>query len=179
MSRSEELKPFSYAVLALVGEGGAGAHDIVRMMRVGRQYWTTSESHFYAEPKRLAKLGYLDSEVVPGRTRERTHYTLTDRGREALRAWAREPSAFPRIQSEPVVRLLGGDIVADDAALLASLGALRAELDEMETALEKGEEVAETLPHRARYLHLVHGFGRKLVQAHRDWLDEVERELGE
>jgi PadR family transcriptional regulator AphA len=174
---SDALRPFSYAILALVGEGGAGPHDLVRMMRTGRQYWTTSESHYYAEPKRLAKLGYLEAETGPGRTRQRTHYTLTDRGREALRAWAREPAPFPRIQSQAVVRLVAGDIVADDAALAASLSALRDELDEIESGLDEAEAAAETLPHRARYLRLVHGLGRALVHAHRDWLDDVEREL--
>jgi PadR family transcriptional regulator AphA len=176
---SDQLNPFSFTILALVGEGGAGPHDIVRMMRRGsRQYWTTSESHFYAEPKRLAKLGYLTAESGPGRTRERTHYMLTDAGREALRAWAREPTPFPRIQSEAVVRLVAGDIVGDDAALVASLAAMRRELDDIDAGLDDAEAVAQTLPHRARYLRLVHRFGRTLTQAHRDWLDEVERELG-
>ena len=27
------LTPFSYVILILVGEGGAGPHDLVRMMR--------------------------------------------------------------------------------------------------------------------------------------------------
>src|SRR5262245_35658577 len=176
---SDQLNPFSYTILALVGEGGAGPHDIVRMMRRGsKQYWTTSESHFYAEPKRLAKLGYLTAERGPGRTRERTHYMLTDTGRQALRAWAREPTPFPRIQSEAIVRLVAGDIVADDDALVASLSAMRRELDEIDAGLDDAEAVAGTLPHRARYLRLVHRFGRTLTRAHRDWLDEVERELG-
>lgn len=176
---SDRLNPFSYVILALVGEGGAGPHDLVRMSRAGaKQYWSTSESHFYAEPKRLEKLGYLVSERAPGRTRERTHYRLTERGREALREWAREPCPFPRIQSEAIVRLVAGDIVADDAALLSSLTAMRAELDEIDQSLEAGLAAAEALPHRTRYLLLVVDFGRRLVQMHREWLAEVERELG-
>jgi DNA-binding PadR family transcriptional regulator len=175
----DALNPFSYVILALVGEGGAGPHDIVRMMRRGsRQYWTTSDSHFYAEPKRLAKLGYLTAESGPGRTRRRTHYKLTDLGREALRAWAGEATPFPRIQSEAVVRLVAADILADDAALTASLTAMRRELDELDARLDEAEAAAELLPHRTRYLRLVHRFGRRLVQTHREWLDDVESELG-
>jgi DNA-binding PadR family transcriptional regulator len=177
MSR-DELTPFSYVILALVGDGGAGPHDLVQMSRRGsKQYWVAAESHYYAEPKRLAKLGYLTAHRAPGRTRERTHYRLTDRGREALRAWATEPSPFPRVQSEAIVRLLSGDIVADDATLVAGLVAMRAELDEIDRNLDAGEPVIPTLPHRERYLRLVHRFGRELVQMHRAWLDEVEREL--
>ena len=47
--------------------------------------------------RRLAKLGYLTAEKQPGRTRERTHYRLTDQGREALQTWLAKPAAMPRI----------------------------------------------------------------------------------
>src|SRR5438045_2619997 len=100
MSSDGKLTPFSYVVLALVGRGGAGPHDIVRMMREGTFFWTTSESHFYAEPKRLARLGYLTATKQPGRTHQRTHYRLTARGRKALTAWLSQPAAMPRVQNE-------------------------------------------------------------------------------
>ena len=70
-----KLTPFSYAVLVLVGEGGAGAHDLVRMMREGQYvFWAAATSQWYAEPKRLAELGLLHAERTPGRTHDRTHY---------------------------------------------------------------------------------------------------------
>ncbi|MBW3592596.1 MAG: PadR family transcriptional regulator [Actinobacteria bacterium] len=175
---TSDLSPFSYAVLGLVGDGGAAPHDIVRMMRQGRPYWTTSPSHYYAEPKRLEKLGYLAARKEPGRTRERTHYTLTDTGREALREWLARPSRFPRIQNEAAVRVMAGDLV-DDAALVASLTAMRGEIDEMQSSLERAEEIAATLPHRERYLRLLHRLGHRLLAAHRDWIAELEAELGE
>jgi PadR family transcriptional regulator, regulatory protein AphA len=172
-----KLTPFSYAVLTLVGEGGAGPHDLVQMMRRGRIYWAASPSQWYAEPKRLERLGYLRSRKAPGRTRERTHYELTDAGRAALREWATTPAPFPRIQNEPIVRVLATDLVGA-AATLEGLGALRAELDELDAALTEADEVAGSLPRRERYLRLNHRLARRLVDAHRDWLDEVERELG-
>ena len=174
---SPELKPFSFAVLALVGEGGAGPHDLVRMMRQGRLYWSSAESQWYAEPKRLEQLGYLTSRKEPGQTRERTVYLLTDAGRDALRTWISEPSALPRIQSEAIVRMLAGDLAESDEALLASLQAMRDDIADVTARLEVGEAVAATLPHRERYLRLVHQLGRGLLRAHEEWLDSVEREL--
>src|SRR5580765_846080 len=170
MSRAE-LTSFSYTVLVLVGSGGAGPHDLVRMARQGRVYWESAESQWYAEPKRLERLGYLSSRKEPGRTRERTHYVLTDRGREALRAWMEEPATWPRLQLEPVVRLLAADLVGEEP-VLESLRGLRAEIDELERRVDVADEVAATLPHRARYLRLAHGLARRLLHAHRDWLDE-------
>jgi PadR family transcriptional regulator AphA len=176
MSRSE-LTPFSYAVLTLVGQGGAGPHDIVRMMRQGRVYWTAAESHYYAEPKRLERLGYLTSRKEPGKTRERTHYMLTDKGRKALQAWIAEPSTLPRIQHEAIVKLLAADLVSDEV-VLRSLQAMRADIADASARLDVADAVVGTLPHRERYLRLVHRLGRELLETHLRWLDEVERELG-
>ena len=56
---NRELSLFSYEILGLVGPGGAGAHDLLRMAQHGRILDWAGESQYYVEPKRLAKLGYL------------------------------------------------------------------------------------------------------------------------
>lgn len=176
---SERLNPLSYVVLALIGEGGASPHDLVDMTRRGaRLYWAAAPSKIYAEPKRLERLGYVSSRREPGRTGERSWYTLTDAGRQALRAWVAEPSRFPRIYHDGAVRLVAAQ-PADDELLLESFAALRAELRELKSRLEEGERVAQSVPHRQRNLALVHSLGRKLLAAHEEWLDEVESELGQ
>ena len=164
-------------MLALVGEGGAGPHDLARMMsKQGGLYWSAAESQWYAEPKRLEQLGYLGSRKQPGKTKERTHYQLTRRGRTALRRWLAEPSGLPRIQSEAILRVLAADL-GDEGDVLASLANLRAEIAAQRAAIGAAEELAATLPHRERYLKLVHRLGRLMLDAHEQWLDEVEREL--
>lgn len=173
---NRDLTLFSYAILALIGEGGAGAHDLVASMRRGRAYWSASPRHFYSEPKRLAGLGYLDTRTEPGITRERTVYSLTASGRESLKAWIAEPSPFPRIQNEALVRLVAGYLVAD-GVLLESLRGLRADTARVAAEIEEAERFASSLPERARYLGLVHSLGRRLVATVDDWLDEAEREL--
>lgn len=172
----DTLSPFSYVVMTLVGRGGASAHDIVQMMRRGRPYWAAAESHYYGEPKRLATLGYLDVETAPGRTTQRRVYTLTPRGEEALRAWIAQPSEFPRIQSEAVVRMLAGEF-ADDGALLDSLLAMRADLDAIAADLRVSLDHSDSLPHRERAIRLVSDLGLRIVAAHAQWLDLVEAEL--
>ena len=173
---SSDLTQFSYAVLVLVGRNGAGPHDLVRMARQGRIYGDFAESQWYAEPKRLAQLGYLESRKEPGKTRPRTHYTLTEQGLEALRRWMKEPSGFSRVQLEPAWRLLAADLVGD-AAVLESLEGLREEIAELRARLDVAEAVAATIPHRERDLRLNHALARRIVDAHEDWLSEVEREL--
>ncbi len=101
---------------------------------------------------------------------------LTDQGREALKAWLATPTRFPRIHNEAVVRLLGCEY-ADRGELLASLGALRHDLDELDEALRAADVREQGFPHRAGVLRLNRRLAQRIVDAHRQWLDEVEAEL--
>ena len=176
---SERLNPLSYVVLTLIGREGASPHDLVDMTRRGaRLYWAAAPSKIYAEPKRLERLGYVASRRERGRTRERTWYTLTDAGLSALRAWVSSPAGFPRLYHDAAVRLLAGDVAAD-ADVLGSLLGVRDELAELSSLLDEAERVAGSIPHRERNLRLVHSLGRRLVAAHEEWLDEVERTLAQ
>jgi PadR family transcriptional regulator AphA len=171
-----KLTAFSYRVLTLVGRGGAGPHDLVRMAHRGRIYAYDAPSQYYAEVKRLERLGYLSARREPGKTRERTHYTLTDKGLDALRDWVPKPTPFPRIASEGVTRVLAADLVGDEP-VRESISALRAEIADLSTRLDETEAVAETLPHRRKYVLLNLRLARRLLEAHLEWVDEVEREL--
>jgi DNA-binding PadR family transcriptional regulator len=176
---SRELTPLSYVVLALVGRDGAAPHDLVRMARGGqRLYYAGAASKIYEQPKRLERLGYLRSEKRPGKTRERTYYTLTDEGLAALREWLARPSTFPRIQSEAVARVLASDLAEDQRAVAESIRALRGEIAELSGYIDEDERREASIPHRERQLELVRSLGRRVLQAHLDWIDEVERALG-
>lgn len=176
---SDTLTPFSHVILVLVGEAGAGAHDVRRMAeRGGRLYWAAAPSQYYAEPKRLAKLGYLDAHEEPGRTHARTRYTLTDRGRAALRDWMSTPMPFPRIQNEAAVRLLVADL-AEPAMIRERLEGLRAELDELDGLIGEAESIAPDLPHRERWLLINHRLSRRIIDAYRQWIAEAEAALEE
>ena len=176
---SSKLTPLSYVVLALVGRNGAGPHDLVRMTRGGQSlYYAGAASKVYEQPRRLERLGYLRSEKRPGKTRERTHYTLTNKGLDALREWLARPSSFPRIQSEVAARILASDLALDEGAVVKSVQALRPEIAELTAGIERDERRALTIPHRERQLRLVRSLGKKLLNAHLEWIDEVERELG-
>ena len=174
---SDRLNPFSYVILTLVGRGGAGPHDLRRNAETGRMFWEAAPSQWYAEPKRLAGLGYLNAEKRPGRTRERTHYTLTAKGREALAEWVRTPAPLPRIQNEPIVRFLAADLVPP-GDLLEGLEALRGEVEEQLALLEEApERWKETAPHRVEVLTLNVAWARKALRLQLEWLDAAERLL--
>ena len=173
---SDELSLFSYEILGLVGSGGASAHDLLRMSRRGRILDWAGESQYYTEPKRLARLGYLEARREPGKTRERTVYTLTERGLEALRAYGATPVELTPLKSEPLLRLLLADLVGEPTTR-ESLVTLREDIVDVLARLDENEESAAALPHRSKYLLMTTRFLRRYVELHCDLVDEVEREF--
>jgi DNA-binding PadR family transcriptional regulator len=171
MSRPE-LTVFSYEVMGLVGRDGAGPHDLLRMARRGRILDWAGESQYYVEPKRLAKLGYLEARSEPGKTRARTVYTLTDKGLQALREYAATPVKITPLKSEPMLRLLIADLVGDEVTR-ESMATLRADIEDIRARLQESAAEAEGLPHRARYLLLVNEFLRRYVELHEQLLDDL------
>jgi DNA-binding PadR family transcriptional regulator len=174
---SKELSLFSYEILGLVGRQGAAPHDLLRLAKRGRYFAWAGESQYYTEPKRLAKLGYLEARKEPGKTRERTVYTLTDKGLQALREHARTPARFTPLKSDFLQRLLIADLVGE-AVTRKSMAAVRDDIADIQWRLDDAERTAKALPHREKYLRLVIAFMRRLLDLHLELVDKVERELG-
>jgi PadR family transcriptional regulator, regulatory protein AphA len=173
---SDDLTLFSYEILGLVGRGGAGPHELRQLVRKGRFLAWAGESQYYVEPKRLANLGYLEARKEPGKTRDRTVYTLTEKGIDALREWGRTPLRLTPLKSEAALRLLAADIVGE-AATRESMESLRDDLDDLRARLEEMRASAKRLPHREKYLLLVIAFLERVLAAHERLADDVEREL--
>jgi PadR family transcriptional regulator, regulatory protein AphA len=173
---SDDLTLFSYEILGLVGRGGAGPHELRQLVRKGRFLAWAGESQYYVEPKRLANLGYLEARKEPGKTRDRTVYTLTEKGIDALREWGRTPLRLTPLKSEAALRLLAADIVGEGATR-ESMESLREDLDDLRARLEEMRASAKRLPHREKYLLLVIAFLERVLAAHERLADDGEREL--
>jgi DNA-binding PadR family transcriptional regulator len=177
MSRPE-LSLFSYEILGLVGRTGAGAHDLLRMARQGRMLDWAGESQYYVEPKRLAKLGYLEARKEPGKTKPRTVYTLTDKGLEALREYAQSPVTFTPLKSDALLRLLIADLVGEKPTR-ESMATLREDVAELQERVREVAARTADFPHRQKYMLLATGFLQDLLDLHLKLVDDVERELAD
>ena len=99
------LTTTSYALLCLLAVKPWSAYELTGQMRRSLRFcWPRAETRIYQEPKNLVahKLATAHTEAVGRRTR--TIYTITDRGREALRQWLEESSAPPEFEYEALVR---------------------------------------------------------------------------
>jgi bacterioferritin (cytochrome b1) len=82
----------------------------------------------------------------------------------------------PGIQNEASLRLLAGDMLPDEV-IVASLTAMRAELDHLEQTVGVWRARRDTVPHRAKYLELNYQLASDLRAAHRRWIDATQQAL--
>jgi len=111
------LTTTSYALLALLDQlGEATSYDIKQAIEKSiENFWQVPHTTAYEEPARLVLGGYL-SVTQEAAGRRRKSYSLTDRGREALHAWAAEPGAAPpQVRDEAMLKIFAG---ADPESLL-------------------------------------------------------------
>jgi hypothetical protein len=88
------------------------------------------------------------------------------------------PSSFPRVKNEAAARVLASDLADEPSAVVESLQAMRKEIAELSESIDEDERRAAEIPHRERQLRLVRSLGRRLIDAHLEWIEEVEGELG-
>jgi PadR family transcriptional regulator AphA len=116
--KSTKLTSTSYVVLGLLDVfGDSTPYDLKRALEKSVQnFWPVPHTTFYAEPERLAGAGYLTVEQEAG-GRRRKVYSLTDKGRKAVRDWAAAPTAAPpQLHDEGILKVFVG---ADPAPILA------------------------------------------------------------
>ncbi len=125
-----ELTSTSHAVLALLGVRPWSAYELTQQMsRSLSWYWPKAESLVYAECKRLAAHDLATSRQEPQGRRPRTVYTITDRGRDALRDWLDQPAAGPRLEWEAMLQVAFADHGSREQ-LLENLETIRADAED-------------------------------------------------
>ncbi len=139
---SDRLSYTSYIVLSLIEAAGeATPYDLKRAVALGLgNFWSVPHAQVYAEPERLAGGGYLSERREQG-GRRRRYYRLTERGREALRAWLAEPTAdMAELRDPGILKLFfGGD---PKPLARAQLSVHRKRLAEVETLIARTGEKA-------------------------------------
>lgn len=116
-SKPTRLTNTSYALLALVDQlGEATPYEIKQAMDSSiENFWPVPHTTAYEEPARLASGGYMSVQQEEGGRRRKT-YALTEQGRVALAAWAKDSTwTPPQMRDEGILKVFAG---ADPVALL-------------------------------------------------------------
>jgi DNA-binding PadR family transcriptional regulator len=118
-SRDEnQLTTTSYALLCMLAIQPWSMYGLAKQMRRDLHYvWPRAESNIYVEPKRLVELGLARAETQSTGRRPRTIYSITPKGRQALKRWLRTESAPSRYESETLLKILYGNYGTKDDLL--------------------------------------------------------------
>ena len=81
------------------------------------------------------------------------------------------------LKSEPLLRLLLCDLVGEERHPRGHQTTLRDDIADIQLRLDDSERSAKQLPHREKYLLIATGFLRRLLELHRDLVDQVEQEF--
>ena len=119
-----QLTTTSYAALGLLSLRSWTGYELVQQgQRSLVHAWPKEDSVLYEEPRRLVALGLATAHKEREGGRVRNRYEITEDGRSALRAWLARPSNPPRVELEPILRLIFADQgeVRDALAAVAAL----------------------------------------------------------
>ena len=109
-----KLTPSSYLILAWVRLGAGSGYAIRQAAEVSTQaFWPTSFAQLYPQLGELHRAGLLDRRDDPDGGRERSAYSITERGSAALIAWLRSTHLAPsQMRNEGMLRLFFADALA-------------------------------------------------------------------
>lgn len=123
------MKPLtttSYAILGLLAVKPWTTYELARQMeRSVRNFWPRAERGIYDEPKLLVRHGLARARAAYTGRRRATIYSITPKGRRALRAWLDEPGATPSLECEALLKVFLADH-GSKQAMLANIRAIKA-----------------------------------------------------
>jgi DNA-binding PadR family transcriptional regulator len=100
----------SHAILGLLAVKAWTTYELAKQVqRSLGWFWPRAERKLYDEPKRLVAAGLAKATPEMTGSRPRTVYTVTARGRRALRRWLDEPPAPPSLEFEGMVKVFFAD----------------------------------------------------------------------
>lgn len=132
MARAKDrLTTTSYAVLAQVAVRPWSTYELAQQrVRYFRYVWPRAESAIYREAKRLASLGLIEARREYTGLRPRTVYSITERGRQALRAWLGTPVSPFSMDFEAILRIFVLPLGSKDQ-IMGTLHQVRADAQAM------------------------------------------------
>ena len=171
-----------HAVLAALLDGKATGYELAKRFDIATaDYWSASPQQLYGELDRLAEEGLVSGRVVEQERRPNKRvFTLTDAGREELRAFTAQPTRPIAIRDELLVKLRAvdeGDLETAAAAVRERLEYSRGKLelyDRMRARILAGRSEQEFLESGERvgpYLTLMRG--RSFEKENLRWMERV------
>ena len=108
-----------YAILAAIAHEPKSGYDLAKWFdRVASHFCPAGYGSVYPALARFEREGLAVHEAVPSeRGPERKVYSITEKGKEVLLRWAREPAANPQTRDEQLVKALSYGMLPSEEVL--------------------------------------------------------------
>lgn len=167
------LTTTSAAILGLLATRSWTTYELAKQaQRSLRWFWPRAERKLYDEPKRLAAAGLATAATEQTGRRRGTRYTITPKGRRALKRWLSEPPAAPQFESDGMVKVFfadAGSLAQLRAALQHMADDARARIAELESMASETLTGRTMFPQRLHLSALTLPFGHHQEQATLQW----------
>ena len=102
------MKMRDYAILASIAHEPKSGYDLAKWFdRVASHFCPAGYSSVYPALSSFESEGLVEYETVPSeKGPDRKVYSITEKGKEVLLRWAREPAADPQTRDEQLVKAL-------------------------------------------------------------------------
>jgi DNA-binding PadR family transcriptional regulator len=179
--RRDELSTTSFAMLGMLAIRPWSTYELAKHLdRSLRPLWPRARSHLFKEPKKLVDHGLAEaSEESVGR-RPKTVYTITPKGREALRAWLALPGEGPSLEFEQLLKVFFADqsSKADALRAVANIRLWAEERNAENVAVARAYVAGEgPFPERAQVLNVVGRFLTEFADMVGDWAEWADKTI--
>ncbi len=178
MSTRRALNTTSYGMLGMLAIRPWTTYELAKHMdrSLGR-LWPRARSNLFNEPKKLVLHGMAKaSEEMVGK-RPRTVYTITPKGRRALRQWLGEPGGGPVLEFEQLMKVFFADhgTKADALATVREIKSWAEEKDRENVMVARQYRDGEgPFPERAAILSVMGRFWTSYIGVFVEWAEWAE-----
>jgi DNA-binding PadR family transcriptional regulator len=171
-----------YAILGLLSWRPLSGYDLKKIISESDLfYWSGNNNQIYNSLVALHRDGWVSQEVLPqDNLPARKEYSITEKGRAALRDWVRSAPELPELHANFLIQLAWAGELSDEE-LQALLADYEAEVEaQLKLQIEKSRRRVEAPDRSAREIYLWDRIYENLTEKYRlelEWVRQVRAGL--
>jgi PadR family transcriptional regulator AphA len=181
--RKTREKASRFAILGMLTLGKKkSGYDLKKAIAANTaNFWSESYGNIYPTLRKLLEEGAIreESERAPATKRQKKLYSITEKGRQSLKQWFRQPVAERPEDNELLLKLFFGSMMSPEESLVL----VKAHRDHHIALLERFEAIERSIStgsntdHQKVYLRATLSYGQAISQALIQWSDATEKAL--
>lgn len=174
-------KKMDFVILGLLSHEPMTGYEIKkRIDSTLHFFWSGSFGSIYPTLNQLEIEGKVTKENVSRNGREKISYSITELGREDLRAWLKKPSEKDELRYETLLKLFFGNETGLESIkehIARFEEKCKSELLVLNVFANNLEQALDNETHKHYYLTVK--FGIKTYEAYLSWCDEAKEQIKE